>query len=415
MKIVLVHGKFFNSWEAQGLGFIAAYLEEHLPNAEFSFFQGCFDSDEEIVQAAAAADWVLFSCTSPTYGWCSALAQRMKAFAGVRTVIGGYHSSAVPLSIGREFDHVVVGEGEAACLDLLSGRVRDRFVVGRSMSFEELVWPDRSLIRNSRNIEVAAKDTKRRITSFQAHRGCPFACKFCLDGACKVFLAPGMKLSCRNRMIDDLLREISTVAEQYQLDFFKFCDATWNADPEWVKTFCQTKMTLGLNTPFFANIHAGRVDQEMFELMAAAGCQEIGLGIESGSVRILQLIGKGITKDMVRRAVKLAKAAGIHVRGYFILGVPQETQRDIDQTEQFAEELDLPEVGFAMLCPYPGTDYFRHSPWLWDKDWSGVDEYHNDFWHTDTLSNGELCAAQQRLTERFKQRLTQHQRQVLPS
>ncbi len=412
MKVVLVHGKFFNSWEAQGLGFIGSYLRRHLAGIDLSFYQGVFDSEDTIVQAGAVADWVLFSCTSPTYRWAEGLARRIKAVGKARTIIGGYHASAVPTTVGREFDHVVIGDGEQASLSLLTEQVTDRYVLGTPMRFEDLVWPDRELIRNERNIQVASKDTKRRITSFQAHRGCPFACKFCLDGACKVFVGPGEKVLLRNRSVEDLLDEIYEVVTRYHLDFFKFCDATWNADPIWVKHFCHAKLTRGIITPFFANIHAGRVDEEMFELMSAAGCREIGLGIESGSDRVLRHIGKGITKAMVREAVWAAKRKGIHVRGYFILGVPQETREDIQATEDFADELDLPEVGFAMLCPYPGTDYYRCAPWLWDKDWSGVDEYRNDFWHTQTLSNAELTVAQHRLTEKYRQRLTQHQRQV---
>ncbi len=409
MKVVMVHGKYFNSWEAQGLGYIASYLRSKVPDAELVFFQGVFDSDEDILAACADADWVLFSCTSPTYAWAWGLAKQIKQGSHARIVLGGYHASAVSRMVGTDFDHVVIGEGEQATVNLLTGATDRRFVIGSPMQFANLPWPDRKFIRNERNIAVAAKDTGKRITSFQSHRGCPFHCKFCGDGEMKVFYSGGKPL-CRNRNMEDLLAEIEHVCFEYRLDMFKFCDPTWNLNRTWVKDFCRGKSKSPIRTPFFANIHAGVGDETMYALMAEAGCTQIGLGVESGSERVLKHIGKGATKEQIVRAVGWAKKYGIEVRGYFILGVPEETEEDVLLTERFAEELDLDEYGFAMLCPYPGTTYFRDNADLWGIDWSKTDEYANDFWRTATIPNARLRELQLRLVEKFRQRITQHQR-----
>ena len=411
MKVVLVHGKYFNSWEAQGLGYIGAYIRRRVPNIDLVFFQGAFDPDEEILQATVDADWVLFSCTSPTYQWASRLAKQIREGTQARTMLGGYHASAVPMLVGHEFNHVVIGDGERAAFDLISGVTGERFVTGPSMAFHELPWPDRQLIRNERNITVAQRDTGKRITSFQSHRGCPHRCRFCADGARKVFFPSGRAV-CRARQIPDLLAEIASVGENYRLDFFKFCDPTWNLNKAWVKEFCYQKTKSTVNLPYFANIHAGLVDEEMMALMAASGCQEIGLGIESGSDPILKLMGKGITKDMVRRVVVWSKKNRIRVRGYFILGTPEETEQDIEETERFADELNLEEYGFTVLCPYPGTDYYYQDPSLQTVDWTETDEYRNDFWHTETISNERLREIQAQLVVKFKSRITQHQREM---
>ena len=77
--------------------------------------------------------------------------------------------------------YTVVVFREAAVVDILNGRP-DEIIRGRRMSFGELPWPDRKLIKNERNIEVAYNDTGKRITSFQSARACPFGCKYCADG-----------------------------------------------------------------------------------------------------------------------------------------------------------------------------------------------------------------------------------------
>jgi len=411
MKVVLVHGRYANSWEALGLGYLAAYVHNHEPAVKFEFFQGCFDDDSDIIAAGAKADIVAFSCTSPTFAHAVRLSAAIHEVSHrTRTVIGGYHASALPAEcLAAGFDQAVQGEGEQALLDIVKG-LRDPVVTGRPMDFEELPWPNRALIRNERNIGVAYRENGLRITSFQAHRGCPFSCKFCADGAAKA-LYGGRVVACRSRPVQDLVDEITVVAWQYKLDFFKFCDPTWNATPEWVHTFCRAKRRSAVSElPWFANIHANLVDAPMFPAMYEAGCRTIGIGIESGSIPVLKGIGKATTRETISRACLLAKRAGLHVRGYFILGAPEETEKDLEETERFAEHLDLDEYGFTILCPYPGTFYHAQ-----DRDalggirWEETDEYQNDFWATRTVANARLQEWQRRLTAKFRGRLTQRQ------
>lgn len=415
MRITLVHCKYFNSWEALGLGYIGAFLKKNLLNTEVNFYQGCFDDDEAIIAGASESDIVAFSCTTPTFPHAVQLSRRLKALNPfIRTVVGGYHSSAVPIDcLVPEIDQVVIGEGETAMLEIARGNT-ERVITGRIMNFNELPWPDRMLIRNERNIGVAFKDNQKRITSFQSHRACPFACKYCLDGFNKVlFRTPEgvmpKKAPVRYRPVADLLDEMESVTATLKLDLIKFCDPTWNTHIEWVNEFCREKIRRGFKTPFYPNMHATMCTEEMISLMARANCYEIAIGVESGSDKILKQIGKGTNRTTIRQCVKWAKAAGIIIRGYFILGMPDENNEDLQQTEEFAEELDLDEYGFTILCPYPGTQMYDPSTTT-AIDWVNTDEYSNEFWHTKHLTNEDLKAWQRRLTKKFEKNLTWHNR-----
>ena len=97
------------------------------------------------------------------------------------------------------------------------------------------------------------------------------------------------------------------------------------------------------------------------------------------------------------------------MRGYFILGMPDETDEDIALTESLADELDLDEYGFTILCPYPGTEMYDPVAFA-DVDWEATDEYSNDFWRTRHLTNQQLKDWQARLTQRFEKKLTWHNR-----
>lgn len=408
MKVVLVHGKYFNSWEALGLGYIAAYVKRHEPSVDFTYFQGSFDEPETIIDACRSADILALSCTTPTAEWSTDLARRCKvANPALWVVVGGYHASALGVgAVAPPVDQVVVGEGETALLQIVRGNRRP-VVRGLPMQFSGLPWPDRALIRNERNIGVAASENGgQRMTSFQSHRGCPFRCLFCGDGACKVLGRSSVRL----RNVHDLLNEIACVTEDYDLDYFKFCDSTWNSNAAWVMEFCEEKIRRKLWLPYFANLHASIVTKDMVEWMAMSGCQDVAFGIESGSDRVLASSGKGITTDQVRRAVGLAKGVGLKVRGYFLLGMPGETEADREATEQLAEELDLDIYGFTILCPYPGSLPYQQNPQEYaGVDWEKADEYSNDFWRTDAVSNARLREWQDKLTSKFAGRLAQRQ------
>jgi anaerobic magnesium-protoporphyrin IX monomethyl ester cyclase len=410
MKVSLVHGKYFNSWEALGLGYVGAYLKAQVPGVELDFYQGCFDDDDTIVAGCATSDLVAFSCTTPTFPHAVSIARRLKERNPTsRTVVGGYHPAALPHgSLVDGIDQVVTGEGEAALVDIVRGN-RERIVPGRIMSFEELPWPDRTLIRNERNIQVSYQDNEKRITSFQSHRACPFMCKYCLDGFNKVLYGNSRKAPMRYRPIGDLLDEIEDVTRRYSLDLIKFSDPTWNTDVDWVVDFCREKIKRRCDVPFYPNMHATITSAEMLQLMADANCYQIAVGIESGSPKILKQIGKGTTVATIKRCVAWARSAGIMIRGYFILGMPDETEEDLALTEQLAEELDIDEYGFTILCPYPGTQMYdpvkhRH------VEWEHTDEYSNDFWATNTVSNRRLKEWQARLAEKFAHKLTWHNR-----
>lgn len=408
-----MHGRYFNSWEALGLGSIASYVRAQLRGVKISFFQGCFDSDDKIIQGSAVADVVAFSCTTPTFLRSVKIAREIKKInPRIKTVFGGYHTSSLPQeSLIEGVDCVVVGEGESALVDIIRGSQK-RILYGQPLDFSLLPWPDRKIIKNERNIRVAKSENGMRIASFQGHRGCPFACKYCLDGSSKVLYAHAKNHFIRQRPVSDLLDEIEKVVTDYRLDLIKFTDPTWNINLRWVEAFCEEKIRRKFFIPFYPNIHAGICSADMFLKMRQAGCYQAAIGIESGSPKILKEIGKGTTLSSIRRCVELAKKAGIRLRGYFILGMPDESNEDVILTGEFANELKLDEYGFSILCPYPGTQMYDPIK-MNEVDWERADEYKNDFWKTKYLTNEQLRQWQDVLAGKFADKLTWHNKKVL--
>lgn len=408
LKVTLMQPYYHNIWEAIGLAYIASYCKKNYKGKiDFNFYQSYFDSDEYIIQGAKNSDIVGFSCTSPTFKHGVKLARCLKKInPKIRTVFGGHHVSALKdLITEGSIDQIVVGEGEKAFLRILEGDT-DRIVYGQPVTFGELPWPDRELIKNHRTVELCQQMIGKRITSFQANRVCPFRCKYCSE---RVITGVYNKKTnpIRSRNTKDLMDEIEAITKKYKLDYFKFVDATFDTSREYIISFCEEKIRRNFYLEWECMIHAGIAKKEMFPWLKKANCKQIDVGCESGSPRVLRNIRKGTTVEKIINVFDWAKEYEIKRRAFFILGLPTVQEEDILMTEKLAERIQPDVFGITILCPYPGCDYYEHEK-MKDIDWEKTDEYSNDFWCTDHFSNSELKKWQRYLTEKFKRRLAWH-------
>jgi anaerobic magnesium-protoporphyrin IX monomethyl ester cyclase len=119
-------------------------------------------------------------------------------------------------------------------------------------------------------------------------------------------------------------------------------------------------------------MRADRTDPELFRLMKEAGCKRVGFGVESGNQTVLDSIKKHQTLDEVRQAFRDAGAAGLQTMGFFIFGLPADTEASMDDTIRFALELDPDLANFMIAAPYPGTEMWeiaRRDGRLFSTDW----------------------------------------------
>jgi anaerobic magnesium-protoporphyrin IX monomethyl ester cyclase len=395
MKVILVQPYYENIWEPIGLGFIASYLKKHyLGELELECFQGNFDTDETIIKACSDADIVGFSCTSPAWPHALRLAEAIKKInPNVRTVVGGFHPSALPKKCSEEkyIDQVVIGEGEEVFLDIVNGK-KDEIVQGTKPPMQALEWPDRQIIKNYRTVDLCESMNGKRIASFQCNRVCPVNCAFCAE---RIVTGRFNRRNnpIRSRDVKELCDEIEHVIKTLDINYFKFVDATFDISAKFVIEFCKEKISRGIKTEWECLIHASFATEEMFKWLKLSQCHQVNIGCESGSNRILRDIGKGLKVKTIKNVFSWAKKYGVERRGFFLFGMPNETREDLLLTEQLIDEIKPDVVGFTILCPYPGTklyDPVKHA----NVDWEKADEYSNDFWYTEHFTNIELKAQQ---------------------
>jgi len=205
-------------------------------------------------------------------------------------------------------------------------------------------------------------------------RGCPYNCSYCFKGI--------VGRTYRQRSPGNIIAELRQVIDQYDIRNFYFIDDLFTIDLRRLNALTEQLVAARLDIRWQCLGRVDRVDAEVLRKMYAAGCRRIHYGIESGNQQILDGVGKGIKLEQVRQAVRWTQEAGIEVKGYFMLGLPGDTEETLQQTIELATELDLDETMFSLTTPFPGTR-------LWDelvKKRPGT-EYNQDFARAYYYSN----------------------------
>ncbi len=182
-------------------------------------------------------------------------------------------------------------------------------------------------------------------------RGCPAGCTYCIK---HVSYGPTMRL----RSPAKLLEEIQVLYGQGVRHIHMYADL-FTVNHDQVVGLCRAILDSGLKITWTCNSRVDFVDREMLRLMARSGCFYIAWGLESANREILAHARKGVDADRARQSLAWAREAGIKNWGYFIIGLPGETEATIKETIAFSKTLPLDIALFHIAAPYPGTPFFH--------------------------------------------------------
>ena len=191
---------------------------------------------------------------------------------------------------------------------------------------------------------------KGPFTFIVTSRGCPAGCTYCIKHV-------SYQYSARLRSPELIMEELWELKKLGINNIHMYADLfTVNRDQ--VIDLCERMIAEKIDIKWTCNSRVDYVDEEMLLLMGRAGCWLISWGIESGNEQILKHAHKGAYPDKAERALLWAKKAGIKNWGYFIIGLPGETEETIRETIDFSKNLPLDIALFHVAAPYPGTPFF---------------------------------------------------------
>ncbi len=316
-------------------------------------------------------------------------------------MIGGAHVSALPTDTMKEFpafDIGVINEGELTILDLLNtsgtpGDLKDIagivFREGEEVfsttpkkpieDIDQLPYPAFDMLPDMIKYYRPASHSYLRLPSaaLVTSRGCNGTCTFCAR--------PFIGEKYRGHSAEYTLGMIDLLVKQYGVRDILFYDDNFLLDKKRVTDICEGLLKKDYNISWSCLARNETISPDFCKLIKKAGCWQIAFGIESGDQTILNNLKKRTTVEKNLKAIKLTNEAGIHSRGYFMIGCPGETVESMNKTMEFTVSSGLKDFHSTFCTPMPGSELFDNaeSYGTFDRDWNKL-----GFWEPAFIPKG---------------------------
>jgi len=357
----------YNRLEPLGIGSLAAYIENKLPDVEVIMREHI---DDLILEKP---DIIGISSITENYSIAISWGEKIRRELNVPVIVGGVHITLLPHSMKKCFDVAVIGEGELTAVDLLSSIIRHNGVNFDELKSipglfyyhkEEPVFTgQRDFIQNLDDLPHLKRDKlpfwrAREDAHIITSRGCPYKCNFC--SSTKLFP------EYRSNSVEYIVEEIEVLIKNYGIRHITIFDDLLVANRKKFSAVVQKIEEKGLNRTCAYNIllRSNIVDDELCVLLKKLNTFGVAIGIESFSDNVLKYYNKtGVTSEINQKAIDLLNNYGIPVSCCFIFGAPVETREDLITTlSGIYNNLRLNKIEnvyWGLLKPYPGTEIWN--------------------------------------------------------
>ena len=316
------------------------------------------------------------SMTGPQIRYALQISKIVKEQGDIPVIWGGIHPSLLPeQTLRNEYvDIVVQGEGEETFLELVQALERHR-----SPSTVKGVWhkdDDKMMYTGDRpfsNLDsqpplayhlvepwryVALKRGAKRL-NFVTSRGCPHQCTFCVN-------TPIHKRKWRCMDSELAVKRVKEFVETYRIGELGFSDMNFFTNMERARDILNGILSENINIAipkFSVRVDSlSAMSREDFNLLVRAGCTRLTVGVESGSAKVQQLLGKRIDVGNLLEVNRRMKSYPVTPVYLFMMGMPTETIKDLRESVSLAtrlvDENTRAAIRFSIYTPYPGTELY---------------------------------------------------------
>lgn len=380
MKILLVNPPIRSTVPPKdypyGLALIAAMLERHNIRFDVLDVNGHRYDDDTVLKHVAEGHYDIIGIGGliTTYSYIRKfIAQARSASPGTKIVIGGGVATWDPEFILKRVgpDMVVQGEGEDTFPDVVKNFDFKDMNNGRPFKgaayydhFGRFIFEKRELIKSLDSLPLPAwdrfpmeiyasnskyEDTGRLLSrgiGVYTSRGCPMDCSFCYH-----IFGRGIRFRAMTAVID----EIEELKRRYNPDYIEFEDEYFTVNKERVLKFCSIYKSADIKLPFRVRGRLDVIDDDMILALIDAGCLSYGVGVESGSPRILNNMQKHITLEAMARGINILRRHGLKIAPSFIHGMTGENEATVKESLAFYKRMNFRNVRPFYIQPYPGS------------------------------------------------------------
>ncbi len=356
-----------------GLAYLASSLLAHDNDLDIEIIDGFILGYDDYIKKISELKADVIGVTSTT----SLLGEAFKIPGMVKDknalfLIGGAGVMGIPGSKLHECGYSIVcyGEGERTIVELIRAIENDLPLEEvRGISFiskgketrtaprelienlDEIPFPARHLLDMHAYTKAWKENMGIGFSPIISSRGCPFSCRFCSRSIFGNVI--------RFRSAQNIIEEMRQLYDEYNAEQVFFEDDLFTQNRKRVLDFCDAMSRELPGKKWGAMARVDTVDYETLSRMKQAGCIELAFGVESGSKAILDLLKKGINIEQVKRTFKQANELGIMTGMFLIVGIPGETENDIELTKDLIVECRPKWVNVFLLTPLPGTEIYE--------------------------------------------------------
>ncbi|ODS33758.1 MAG: oxidoreductase [Candidatus Scalindua rubra] len=304
--------------------------------------------------------------------------KELKKCTNVPLVAGGIMAITAPevLIAVDGIDMICLGEGEDVTVDLCNA-------IASQKPFNNIpnLWvkengrviknPMRPLIDmnevpeqnwkpfDNRHLFRAYKGKVYRNGSFEFSRGCMKICSFCVAPELRK-AQKGLGKYHRFKTPEHVIKEIIDKASQYNLNLIHFGDTDFLSGMKFntLETFAKLYKK-HIDLPFLIQTGAETINEDKMKLLGMAGCDNISIGVESGSEKIRkQVLHKYVSKAKIVDSFRIARKYKIRMTANYMFGLPDETEEDIMETIKFNRIVNPPAIAAFYFTPFLGTELY---------------------------------------------------------
>jgi anaerobic magnesium-protoporphyrin IX monomethyl ester cyclase len=294
----------------------------------------------------------------------------IRQYSKAKIVVGGAHASALPvetLEMFKNFDYLICGEGERPFTDLVMGRdisaikgllwreagtIRQNPPMEPIEDLDSLPFPARHLVDVGKYIPIPSNYYQLPSTGILSSRGCPYQCTYCGRSGSR------FKNAVKFRSIANVIEEIKSCIRDFGIYDFRFYDDVLTTPKARIMEFCEQLLKEDIKITWNCYARVDTIDREMLLAMRKAGCRNIKYGVDFGTQKWHMQARKNTTLKQAEEAIDLTKKIGIAAKASFIIGMPGETEDEINETINFAIKLNPTYTTFNIFTPLPGSQLF---------------------------------------------------------
>jgi len=307
---------------------------------------------------------------------------RKKYRENVYLIAGGPHPSGNPKgTLDHGFDYVFIGEAEKSFIKFI-----EHIKENKSMEdIPAIAYIDKNgnYIINKNRIQIDLNDyppfplKNTKYGAIEIARGCPFKCYFC-----QTSFMMGTKV--RYRKVEEICKYVRILKSENLIDIRFITPNAFSygsKDGRKInlrsieKLLSNVKEIIGKNGRIFygsfpSEVRPEHVNREVLQLILDyADNDNIIIGGQSGSQRMLDLCNRGHTVENIYEAVKITKECGLSANVDFIFGLPQENEEDRRDTRQVIKDLIVmgAKIHLHTFIPLPKTPFSSAYPKKLDK------------------------------------------------